>query len=1118
MQPRKPPQPTPFIKPSAKPLVPEVSLIFDDGQQGNKSGYSPLNTGSARRSSPRQAAIDTRLPNINKHARQEDQNQRYEPTNTANQELEGGTRGAPAYPAQPSNDAETYQSWRQKNKLFWDNDRTNKPPPVSLKKSATVAHTRAKNDPNQIRTGQSSGPENKHDTDRPVFYNTQPSMSEDSLSDSPDDESNCETSRDFDTGYSQVSMEDYAVTADKYMPFVENSLKGLYSRQVHEKRNGPRLISDQGGCHAGERNAPHSLPVNGQTTDSRENTSLNHCLPLKNLTENRNHIENLAVDAASHQEQRRLPKQQSTPGHGYSMPGSGLQQHYQQQQHYPHQHLKHSTKEYEASNDWEAGRQNSQPLPRKSPPQRPIINNTLEGLPTHQYYQPAQIRTNERNKPLPSLQKPFISQSHEKLEIIRTANDVYESNSRQQPQSYHPERYSRTNDNQEMGILGPSSQDPSLRPQQSLTNRAKVNSENVSLVKRPATNHVTNGEQRFVNSPPQNSEHQRMFESRRRIKSPSSREQGYVPAPETMTHMDHTLPPAVSRIHSGYNEYHDITKYTKSGHPVTPFSDEVFERGNDARYQQPTCRPSNGNTDICVCVEYNHSRSNTNTKRHVNRFETHNAFEKLGSFVPDKEYPPQPNFRDRFAECNPMRDVVPRNRGDLCDCDHARRDCVGTSAISSLHEIIQLQSRQLQALQSQVGELVALQGTRAAGDCTTCGNNTTPGAPFLRLVNVGTQTYPEGQSVSVGVNTSFTETQAQGALTREDEPEGHGSEARGVAVDGNLRYRPQQCSHNPAAPCQQCHHHQRRAQVNESLTLQGTDLPTVPELDPSPVGSIHVDMAEYRDSSDDDADTADHSERHDGQCANNLQENVVGWTFYNNVVGQVNKLLECSAPQERPPQGSSEGPATPESVRQATMEQLRRMGISLYEQEGAEQGQVSAKSKIHTSGCSVSYAQAVGEMGNRVTFDSVFYPRVGVMAVNTESGESDSSLRINALALKYLKDEQLSEFARLSAGTEAPDRLKDVTVYNLATQTTNLSFATMGYLKRYHLLPGTGAPIKGPVIGYYLCSGPVLRTRSSVLSVFRTRSSLLYVFKTRTSVLFVFRTCSNALSVFRDLF
>lgn len=54
--------------------------------------------------------------------------------------------------------------------------------------------------------------------------------------------------------------------------------------------------------------------------------------------------------------------------------------------------------------------------------------------------------------------------------------------------------------------------------------------------------------------------------------------------------------------------------------------------------------------------------------------------------------------------------------------------------------------------------------------------------------------------------------------------------------------------------------------------------------------------------------------------------------------------------------------------------------------------------------------------------------------------------------MKYLTDQQLSELALQKPKSEA---LKQMMYSNI--QGTNMSFATMHYLQRYHLLPGSNA-------------------------------------------------------------
>jgi hypothetical protein len=66
-------------------------------------------------------------------------------------------------------------------------------------------------------------------------------------------------------------------------------------------------------------------------------------------------------------------------------------------------------------------------------------------------------------------------------------------------------------------------------------------------------------------------------------------------------------------------------------------------------------------------------------------------------------------------------------------------------------------------------------------------------------------------------------------------------------------------------------------------------------------------------------------------------------------------------------------------------------------------------------------------------------------------------MRMKALALKYLSDEQLADVALHKQETSS---LKHVLLSNM--EGTNMSFATMRYLERYQLLPGkNGAQVEG---------------------------------------------------------
>lgn len=62
--------------------------------------------------------------------------------------------------------------------------------------------------------------------------------------------------------------------------------------------------------------------------------------------------------------------------------------------------------------------------------------------------------------------------------------------------------------------------------------------------------------------------------------------------------------------------------------------------------------------------------------------------------------------------------------------------------------------------------------------------------------------------------------------------------------------------------------------------------------------------------------------------------------------------------------------------------------------------------------------------------------------------ETNTSMYINALAMKYVKEEQVADLAmpkpRFNQTKQVP--------YNI--QNTNMSFASMQYLQRYNLIPG----------------------------------------------------------------
>lgn len=63
--------------------------------------------------------------------------------------------------------------------------------------------------------------------------------------------------------------------------------------------------------------------------------------------------------------------------------------------------------------------------------------------------------------------------------------------------------------------------------------------------------------------------------------------------------------------------------------------------------------------------------------------------------------------------------------------------------------------------------------------------------------------------------------------------------------------------------------------------------------------------------------------------------------------------------------------------------------------------------------------------------------------------ETSTSMHMKALAMKYLKEEQISDAVQQK---QKRDALSNLMVSNVQG-TTNMSFATMRYLQRYQLLP-----------------------------------------------------------------
>lgn len=78
-----------------------------------------------------------------------------------------------------------------------------------------------------------------------------------------------------------------------------------------------------------------------------------------------------------------------------------------------------------------------------------------------------------------------------------------------------------------------------------------------------------------------------------------------------------------------------------------------------------------------------------------------------------------------------------------------------------------------------------------------------------------------------------------------------------------------------------------------------------------------------------------------------------------------------------------------------------------------------------------------------------------MMHTTSVVNETNTSMHMKALALKYLGDDELTDIALHKQGSSS---LKQLMVSNM--QGTNMSFATMRYLERYQLLPGRNQDVQ----------------------------------------------------------
>ncbi|XP_075229912.1 uncharacterized protein LOC142329313 isoform X2 [Lycorma delicatula] len=232
------------------------------------------------------------------------------------------------------------------------------------------------------------------------------------------------------------------------------------------------------------------------------------------------------------------------------------------------------------------------------------------------------------------------------------------------------------------------------------------------------------------------------------------------------------------------------------------------------------------------------------------------------------------------------------------------------------------------------------------------------------------------------------------------------------------------------------------AVAEESFTLNEVDLPALPVLVnehvPSPQCSVHLDIQDYgstttcSSSSDGSDDYSDHHHENNTQEKIQSDDNRVGWTLYDNVVEQVNKILLGNASKQAATGGIT---PTTDDVRMATLQQLKKLGVSFVENDSS-----AAK---------------------KVTFDPVNSPAVDNFGV-----QDHCQVRHNGAGTNHIKDptqlNYLSEEQILQAAMNIMNKRKGAVqpasahppVPPAYGPNTDLSFATMRYLERYQLLPG----------------------------------------------------------------
>ncbi|KAL0277825.1 UNVERIFIED_CONTAM: hypothetical protein PYX00_004974 [Menopon gallinae] len=229
---------------------------------------------------------------------------------------------------------------------------------------------------------------------------------------------------------------------------------------------------------------------------------------------------------------------------------------------------------------------------------------------------------------------------------------------------------------------------------------------------------------------------------------------------------------------------------------------------------------------------------------------------------------------------------------------------------------------------------------------------------------------------------------------------------------------------------------------DKSFTLHSLDLPVIEEHTPTPQSSIHVDIPEYNASSDEESDSSSTAGK-EIHIHYSCDSKPLGYTFYNTVLTQVNDIIQSQEDKENgiSPQSKSHekfGDFENRNLRKYTCLKEHNAQIlnPIFGPETVENGWCFNKETC----MEVQQYKKKPSSSLKGMRDSSFHCDSSYNLQKETQSPSDISLKMNALALKYLKEEQISQY-QVHSQPQENGKQPDVTIYNV----TNLSFGTMRY-------------------------------------------------------------------------